>query len=300
MQIVTGAEGFLGRQVVACLARNGMPLIAVDRVDHVGSVVEGVTYHKADLSDATTLLPEIGTSDVPLVLIHLAWDMRRHDGYSVQAEQIRQFAALLDYWGGRGLCRVIAIGSAEEYGRRPGVISETDAPVMPLSPYGWAKRSARSLAELWSERNGVPVIWLRPFIMYGTGQRGDMMIPSAVDAVQKKRKTAFTDGRQRRDFVYVDDVAEAVNKSLKVDIAGFNEFNLGRGEGVPIADVLMAMASHYHAEDLFDLGARPRRPGEPESQVANTSRARDILGWQASIGWREGLARLFDGEPSHA
>lgn len=290
--LVTGAEGFLGRSVVARLAQ-GYSVIAVDRIPHQGPALPGVIYHQADLSDASALLPPAAGDSHPFVLVHLAWDMRRHQGFTLQAEQIRQMAALLDYWGDKGLGKVMAMGSAEEYGSRAGKLAEGDSPVSPLSPYGWAKRSARDLLRAWADRARISALWLRPFVIYGPGQQGDMLIPFALQAAKLRQVAQFTDGRQRRDFVHVDDVAGAILAAAGKELAGFTEVNLGRGEEVQVADVLMTIARHYDAESLFHLGARPRRPGEPDVQVADTSTAWETLGWKAAISWQDGLKTLF-------
>lgn len=291
--VVTGAEGFLGRAVVKRLANGETSVIAVDRVPPSGPAIHGVRYHTSDLSDPLTLVPRDITAGSPFALLHLAWDMRRFEGYARQAAQVELLASLLDHWGGRGLKQVILMGSAEEFGSRSGCMDESAAPVGPLSPYGWAKRTARDLVASWSARAGLAAIVLRPFIMYGPGQRGDMLIPSAIMAARARQATAFTDGKQRRDFIYIDDVVEAIALTMSRRWAGFHEFNLGCGEEVPVADILNAIARHYDAEDCFALGARPRRPGEPEVQVADITRAREKLGWSPAVRWEEGLGRCW-------
>lgn len=294
--VVTGAEGFLGRRVVQRLASEGSPVIAVDRIYPRGDgPLPGVTPHHADLADPQYLLPADMDHDAPFALVHLAWDMRRYEGYAIQAEQVRQFAALLDYWQPRGLRQVVMMGSAEEYGHQCGLLAETTPPEFPLSPYGWAKRAARDLAKTWAEKREIPFAWLRPFIMYGPGQKGDMLIPSALDAARQGRTAEFTDGRQQRDFVFIEDVVDAIALSLGKCLSGFQEFNLGSGEGRAVADVLLALARHYHAESRFLLGARSRRPNEPDVQIADITCATRQLGWQPRTSWADGLAKLLAG-----
>jgi len=268
-------------------------VVAVDRIPHAGPPLPSVKYHQADLTDAMTLLPASFPNELPFTLIHLAWDMRRHQGYSIQGEQVRQFAGMLDAWTGKGLARLVAMGSAEEYGGCEGVIREDAAPVLPLSPYGWAKRAAHDLAVSWSLKNDVPVLWLRPFIIYGPGQSGDMMIPYAVDCAVHKREAQFTDGRQLRDFVFIDDVVEAIALSVTAPTRGFHACNIAGGKPVMVSDVLMKIAQHYKSESTFKLGAKPRRPGEPNVQVAEVSIAKDLLGWTARTDMQSGLAQIF-------
>lgn len=292
--VVTGAEGFLGRKVVERLAREDTSVIAVDRVAHEGEELQGVTYHQADLSDPVSLLPS-AISHQPFVLVHLAWDMRRHLGHEVQNEMVKQFSAILEYWNDRGLSKLVAMGSAEEYGGYDGTIHEAVEPVLPLSPYGQAKRKAHDLAAAWSERENKAVLWLRPFVIYGPGQRGDMMIPYAVTCARDGKEADFTDGQQRRDFVYIDDVADAIALAVAAEPSGMNEVNIGTGRPVKVADVLMTIAKHFGAEENFHLGARPRRENEPDVQAADTTVAKELLGWKSQVDVFEGLKRTVSG-----
>jgi len=289
--IVTGSEGFLGRNLVPKLAELGHRVIAIDRIMHHGPHLADVTYEYFDLSKASSLLPAMDISGRS-VLIHLAWGLSRFKGFEGQAAQVRLLACLLDFALEKRFAKVVLMGSAEEFGRCSGTISEATAPELPLSPYGWAKRSARDLLLSWSARSEIPAMIMRPFIMYGPGQRGDLLLPSAIEAARNKKPTAFTDGQQVRDFVYVDDVSRAILAGLNKDLPGFHEFNLGHG-GVKVVDTLNMISRHFDAEEFIQVGARPRRPGEPDTQIADCARAKCQLGWSADIDWREGLKRCF-------
>ena len=292
--VVTGAQGFLGRKVLARLAQQGHQLVAVDRNPVVNRPLDGVTYHVSDLSDPETLLPGAFEGLGPFVLVHLAWDMRRPDAaYHIQASQVSLLAGLLDAWGSEGLHYLIAPGSAQEYGAQNGVLQESMSPREPLTPYGWAKHSACSMAASWAERTGVGLLWLRPFIVYGPEQTGAMLVPYAIRQALSKQPADFTDGEQLRDFVFVDDVVSAIVSGVERQLAGLNIVNLGGEEPVRVRDVLSEVARLYDAEGLWRFGARPRRQGEPEIQVADISRAKNLLDWRPTVPWREGLHRVW-------
>jgi nucleoside-diphosphate-sugar epimerase len=295
--IITGACGFIGRHLLPLLSGTELPIIAVDREMARDSLPDNIRFHRSDLSDPANLIPsDLDLSDA-FCLIHLAWDMRRGTDFGPQAEQVRLLAGLLDYWTGKGLQRFVGLGSAEEYGRRSGLIHEYDPPIEPLSPYGWAKRSAGMLARSWGERHRLPVVWLRPFIAYGPGQQGDMMLPYAIAKAKTREVATFSDGLQERDFVHVQDLARAIMAAIARPASGVHTINIGTGIPTPIRDVLMEVAKQTGTESLFQIGARPRRPGESERQVADIGIARDVLGWQAEVEWGDGVGRMMRCSP---
>lgn len=295
--VVTGAQGFLGRHLVRRLAQEGYRVVAVDRRPPVlGEGYPEVLYHISNLSDPTTLIPPECEPIGQFALVHLAWDLRlRESSYKVQSEQVTAFAGILDYWRGRGLSFVIAPGSAQEYGARGGVLNEDALPLEPLSPYGWAKRAAHEMATSWSRQAGIGLLWLRPFIAYGPGQAGSMLIPYAVRCAREGARAEFTDGMQIRDFVYVEDIVDAILLGLRRRPQGPLTLNLGSRDPVPIREVILEIARYFGAEPNFIFGARPRRLSEPDIQVSDCTRAESELGWRPQIGWREGIRRVCEG-----
>jgi nucleoside-diphosphate-sugar epimerase len=145
---------------------------------------------------------------------------------------------VLDHWTDRGLAAVVAAGSAEEFGERGGVIAEDDPPAGRLSAYGWGKAAARTLLQSWAEGTGRPTLWLRPFVVYGPWQGGNMAVPYAIRQALDGLPAEFSDGVQRRDFVHVDDVAEAFRAALRVLSPGFTAVNVGTGKGTALRAVL--------------------------------------------------------------
>ena len=294
--VVTGSQGFLGQRVVESLVRAGHRVLAVDRRPVVLAQAQpGVRYHVSDLVDPSTLIPPECEPVGPFSLVHLAWDLRlRETSYRVQSEQVTCLAGLLDAWTGRGLSYVIAPGSAQEYGARGGVLAEDDGPLEPLSPYGWAKRALYELASSWSRQSGVGLLWLRPFIIYGPGQAGSLLLPYAIRQACAGEPADFSDGLQTRDFTYVDDVAAAIVRGLEKRLPGSTAINLGSGDPVQIREVLQAVADYFKVGDRFRFGVRPRRIADPDVQVADIRLAAERLGWKPAVGWREGVRRTCE------
>ncbi len=284
--MVTGSAGFIGRRVVERLAQTG-PVLAVDRVSEpegwAGDVVE---YRHLELDRE---LPNVAGA---WILVHLAWNMDRRSP-EAQDASLRTFERLL---GQPGLTGVVGLGTAEEYGELEGRLSEASAPGKSLSFYGKAKHTACRNLQKWVGRaSSRKAVWLRPFVVYGPGQRGDMAIPYALHCARERQTAEFSSGEQFRDFVHVDDVAKGVERavaSLSALKSGFTVCNLGRGQPIRLRDVLERIARGLNAQDYFKFGVRPMRAGEPREQFADVSSAAQYLQWRAQISWEEGIDAL--------
>ena len=282
--VVTGSAGFIGRRVVARLAV-GANVIALDRAPDPGGWPTGVEYRQLDLGR------EMPVFKGNWILVHLAWSLDRANA-AAQRESLQAFARLL---GQAGLAGVVGLGSAEEYGELEGRLREDLAPGTKLSAYGQAKHAAGKALESWARGAGRKAVWLRPFVVYGPGQGGNMAIPYALRCARERIPGEFSEGLQFRDFVHVNDVADGIAAAalaLPALKPAFVVCNLGWGEPVRLRDVLERIADQTNARNLFRFGARPMRPGEPQEQYAETSSAADLFGWRAKISWKNGIDAL--------
>lgn len=292
--VVTGAAGFIGRQLVRHLARRKVRVWAVDRMPPPeGFWPRAIPFQRADIAADGHWLP----TDLPQapVLVHLAWNLDRNDS-ALQSAALRDFTRLLDQAARAGIQRIIGMGTAEEYGNREGALKEDQAPGEQLSAYGKAKYEAgKTLAAWCGAESGRKAFWLRPFVVYGPRQGGDMVIPYALRCALEKRLATFTAGEQLRDFIHVEDVVRGILcalEALETREEPWTVCNLGRGEPVRLRDVLDMIARQTGATDRFHFGVRPMRPGEPQAQYADLTRAREILAWKATIPWQRGVAQL--------
>ena len=262
----------------------GTNVTALDRVPDPGDWPEGVEYRQVDLDR------EMPAFKGSWILVHLAWSLDRANA-AAQQESLQTFARLL---GQENLAGVVGLGSAEEYGEREGRLREDQAPGAKLSAYGQAKHAAGKALEAWARGAGRKAVWLRPFVVYGPGQGGNMAIPYALRCARERTPGDFSEGLQFRDFVYMDDVADGIAAAalawptLK---PAFSVCNLGRGEAVRLRDVLDRMAGNMGVARKFHFGVRPMREGEPAEQYADVLKAEE-LGWKARIGWQQGIDAL--------
>jgi len=282
--VLTGTSGFIGQHVKRRLLAEQLPSMvltvdirSLEKGAGVGlraTALDGTEHVLSTLRDYT--------------LVHLAWCPPVRDQVASHALQVNLLAALLATHAD-SIGRVIALGSADEYGAVSGCLREEDAMNSKLSPYGWGKRAAQMLLETWCELHKKPGLWLRPFLVYGEGQHGNMAIPYAIRQALAREAAQFSAGTQRRDFIHVDDVARAICLAVDRPWTGFKIANLGTGKAIQLREVLEQIARIFNAVDLFQYGVRPMRPGEPEEQRASVEQAAKLLGFTAEITLDTGL-----------
>lgn len=284
--VLTGANGFIGREVLAQLSGWSGEVVTITRQPLVPGRSRPARLRAVVAGTLEGVLP-----DGPFTLLHCAWCPPSRQSWRPHADQVRALVEMVESAGQRPQ-RVVALGSAEEYGARAGSLREEDPPAGTLSPYGWGKVAAREFLKAWAGQSGRPVWWLRPFTVYGEGQQGNMALPYARRCFRTGETARCSDGRQRRDFVHVADVARALLDAATAPDGGWHAVNIGTGTATSVAEVLTRLAELYAAETRLELGAIARRAGEPDEQTADTARARTELGWAAQINLVDGLARL--------
>ena len=204
---VTGASGFIGRHVLAELARYPHEIVAVTRT----------AARLADCSAATRIVemnidhPDPGCFDRmgrPDVLIHLAWDglpnyKSLHHFETELPKHYRFLKTLIE----SGLPSLLVTGTCFEYGMQSGPLSEDMIP-LPRNPYGYAKDALRRQLELLKSTKPFTLAWARLFYMYGEGQPISSLYPQFKDAILRRdAQFNMSGGEQLRDYLPINEVA---------------------------------------------------------------------------------------------
>ncbi len=284
--LITGATGFIG----ASLARRMR-----ETATAAGPLCPG--RGELDLHDSAAVADYLQRHK-PEKIVHLAASIAKGEDEASRASQWRDtFTAgrvLLEQAAAAGVPHLMMAGTVAELGNAAGVLA-LELPTAPRSTYGLCKALLMQYARFTARHAPLRIDWFRPFTVYGPGQTGPMMIPVAFAAAVNRKPADFTDGMQQRDFLYIDDLIDWLALALGIAPAGPGEFqlhHLGTGIGTPVREVLAAIAAEFPGA-RFNLGAVPRRPDEPLSQVAPPYGADDpaLAPWSARIPWREGIAR---------
>lgn len=283
--LLTGAGGFVGRACIAPLLARGFEVHALARAARPWPA--GVVGWQGDLLDVAAL-PGLLARIAPTHLLHAAWDVT-HGAYwtaPFNLAWLEAGVALLRAFQAAGGQRAVGVGSCAEYAWTADVLAE-DGPAAAATPYG---RCKRALGDAFAAAGGMGLstAWARLFFPYGPGEQGGRLLPSLMAALRDGRPFPTTAGTQRRDFVFVGDVGEALAALLGSEVAG--AVNIGRGEGVALREVVGLVAEAMGRPDLVRFGALPIRPGDPPALVADVGRLAREVGYGPPTGLREGLA----------
>ena len=191
--------------------------------------------------------------------------------------------------------RFILISSSEVYGTAECAPMHEEHPLNPRSPYAATKAGADRLAYSYFVTYGLPIVIVRPFNNYGPHQHPEKVIPRFItQALRDEPLTVHGDGHASRDWVFVEDDAEAIDAVIEADVDAVagevvniatGRRHLGRGDRRPGA---RAPWEARLAED-----ATSERPGQVDRHIGSTDKARTLLGWRARTSFEEGLERTI-------
>ena len=292
--IVTGASGFVGAAVVRRAHEQGLPVTALvgPRSDlaRLAPIAHEISVVRADITDAAALTAAIADAR-PDVCIHLAaaGAVVREDGldllWAANALAPARIARALADAGGR---RLVTAGSSSEYGTVDGPMDEARA-CDPDDLYGVSKLAGGLLARNVGREAGIETAHLRLFSVYGPGEDPRRLVASVVRALVAGQPIDLTPGGQVRDFVYVDDVADALLAAAREPGIDGLTVNVGTGVQTTVRELCLRVAAITGGDDLLHFGARPYRPGERFGWRAATALAQRTLGWSARTPLDEGL-----------
>jgi GDP-4-dehydro-6-deoxy-D-mannose reductase len=279
--VVTGAGGFVGRALVAEMARQGMEVLALER-QH-GDVAHEATWQ--GLPKARAVIHLAGRSYVP--------DSWQKGPDFVESNLLGTERAL-------AYCRLhsarMVYASAYVYGIPETLpVSETHA-ARPNNPYALSKYLAEQLCEFASRYQSVPVTVLRVFNVFGVGQRPEFLIPSILGQVSAGKEIRVMDLKPRRDYVFLDDVVSAFLQSLK-SASTFEKINIGSGVSCSVSDVVNTIQS-VAGTSLPVVSQFSERAQEIPDVRADISLAGRSLNWTPRWTFADGVRKILNGAPS--
>ncbi len=196
-----------------------------------------------------------------------------------------------------GVKRFVQASSASVYGDTKSLPIHEDLPTKPISPYAVSELAAENYARVFYSAYGVETVCLRYFNVYGPRQTCSKY--SGVTTIfvnqllQNKSPIIFGDGKQTRDFVYVEDVVNANMLALSKKEAAGEVFNVATNKATTINTLVSNLQEVMNKKDLKPIHKAPRR-GDIRHSCASIEKAREILEYKPKFSLKKGLAKLAE------
>jgi nucleoside-diphosphate-sugar epimerase len=306
--LVTGVAGFIGSHLAERLLAEGNEVIGVDSFED---------FYPRELKEANlaAFREHPAFRFVEANILELGREASGGDAWGVAAAQISGVvhlaaqAGVRDSWGtsfdiyttnnvlatqvllerfkGTAIDRFVYASSSSVYGDTDVFPMREDARCEPFSPYGVTKLAAEHLAKLYWRNFGLPTVSLRFFTVYGPRQRPDMAFSRFARALLEGRELeVYGDGRQTRDFTYIDDIVDGIMLALEGPPGGV--FNLGGGSRVSLLEAIDVLGKAAGVEPRVEL--RDKQAGDVRDTSASLDLAWDVLGYSPKVPLDEGLA----------
>ena len=299
--LVAGGAGYIGSHMVKDLVEHGQEVVVADNLStgHRDAINPKAKFYEGDIRDRKFLDKIFDNEDIEAV-VHFA-------AFSIVPESMSKplkyfdnntggMITLLEAMRDHNIKYIVFSSTAATYGVPEHMpIKETD-PQNPINPYGLSKLMMEKMMHLADKAYGIKFVALRYFNVAGAAPDGTIgedhgpethLVPIILQVAQGKRKELSIfgddyntpDGTNVRDYVHVMDLADAHILAIKYLEAGneSNAFNLGSSTG--FSNKQMLEAAREVTGEPIPAKIAPRRPGDPDSLVAASDKARNVLGW---------------------
>jgi nucleoside-diphosphate-sugar epimerase len=276
--LVPGASGFLGRHLVGALESQGY-------------IVRQHSSADGDIATSTFRMEGIAR------VVHLAGKSYVPESWQNPAEFYRTNVMgavnVLEHCRRSGAALVLI--SSYVYGQPQRSPIAEDHPLSAPNPYAQSKIVAEDIARFYVQRFDLPLVIVRPFNIYGPGQRPPFLIPFLIAQALDPSADAIhvQDLRPKRDYTYIDDAVSLLTAILRSQAQGV--FNLGSGSSASVAEVAELILSATGVRKPV-VSADKQRPNEVMDVVADISRAGAELGWKPRTSLADGIAAVVAAE----
>lgn len=296
--LITGGAGFIGSHLADKLLKEGYSVVVLDNFST--GRLENLKNHekngnlkiiKADVSELEVITPYFKGIDHVFHLAALADIVPSIvDPVSYYRSNVHGTFNVVEASRITGVKKIVYTASASCYGIPDVFPTPETAEMRPQYPYALTKLLGEQLVLHWGQVYKIPVLSLRLFNVYGPRSRtsGTYGAVFGVFLAQKLNNRPFTvvgDGTQKRDFIFVTDVAGAFFMAANSDLQQ-EAINVGSGNPQSINRLVELLKG----EVIYV----PKRPGEPDYSFADTAKIRKLLGWGPKVSFEDGVSSILD------
>ena len=298
--VVTGGAGFIGSHLIRRLVADGAQVTVIDdlstgRRENIEGVPVTVAERDLARDDVTDLLRGVDVifhlAAVPSVPRSVREPLRSHQAAATGTLR------LLDAAREAGVRTFVNSSSSSVYGDVASPPMRESMPTVPRSPYAVAKLAAEGYTRVFAQLHGMRTVSLRYFNVFGPRQDPASTYAAAIPRfitayLRRERPQVFGDGRQSRDFTYVDNVVEANIAAAAAPKLSGESVNIAAGNPRTVLDVLEAISNEFGYS--LPPAYAPDRPGDIRDSHADLSVARSLLGYNATVDFQTGLRRTVE------
>jgi dTDP-glucose 4,6-dehydratase len=305
--LVTGGAGFISSTFVRhLLAATPYEVVSLDALTYAGNLEnlaevmahERLSFVHGDIRDGELVREVVAGVDV---IINAAAESHVEKSIEEGASEfvttiVEGTQILLDAVRETPVERFILISSSEVYGTAEYAPMDEEHPLNPRSPYAATKAGADRLAYSYHVTYDLPIVIVRPFNNYGPRQHPEKVIPRFItQALSDEPLTVHGDGHASRDWLYVDDDAEAIEAIIEadVDLVAGEVLNVATGVDISVSEI---------ADAVLEVLGKPaslkehvsERPGQVDRHIGSTEKAERLTGWRARTSFEDGLERTVE------
>lgn len=277
--LVTGANGFIGKNLVKYLEENG-----IETVEHTGSlgdITDDECFDKLDLSDLSCC-------------IHLAAKVFVPDSW--KNPSVFYKTNLIGTLNVLELCRRKQIGlvyvSAYVYGIPEELPISEESQIVANNPYGHSKLLAEQLCEFYFNYFGVKVSIIRPFNVYGVGQNEKFLVPHIINQALSREFIEVMDLTPKRDYIYIDDLVKAIVSAMNSD-KQFAIYNAGSGNSYSVKEIIDIVQGIVGSNKEV-RSKNCSRENEVDDVVADCQKIKTELNWMPEHTLVSGLTKIIE------
>ncbi|RJX33148.1 MAG: SDR family oxidoreductase [Desulfarculus sp.] len=308
LYLITGGAGFIGSHLAETLVRRGQDArvldnLATGKLANLTPAQQGpgrLEFMAGDITDPQTCARALAGVDY---VLHQAArpSVQRSIEDPLATHQVNATGTLNLLVAAKeaGIKRLVAASSSSTYGdvEPPEAPKRESLPPRPLSPYAASKVVMEYYAKVFYRVYGLETVCLRYFNVFGPRQDPNSAYAAVIPAflfslLEGRRPVIYGDGRQSRDFTYVDNVVEANLAACTAPQAAGEVINVAAGRSHDLLELLAALKELTHSD--LEPEFRPARSGDVRYSQADLDKARRLLGYEISVGFKEGLRRLVE------
>ena len=277
--LVTGSDGFIGRYLVRELKKIGARVLTFDKTEGK-DIIRWKDFRDIPKVDLVYHLAAI--TFIPFSQMNPRITYEVNVGGTIN---VLEFCRLNN--------SKIIFASSCIYGRPKYIPIDEKHPVCPINPYSRSKVLGEMLCRAYNEDYGIKCVVIRPFNIYGKGQKEIFLIPHIINQIKTKKVITLKVLRPKRDFLYITDLIRAYIKAGEYNKSSFEIFNIGFGKSYSVREIAKRLIKLSNKDHTKVKSNRKKRQGEVLDTISDIRKARKILKWRPLVDIDEGLRNIL-------